>query len=273
MSALAGTGHDEELTVSLVEQLAAGEAAFGVTLTIADPFVAEVMAAQAFDFLMIDMEHSPISGYQLQTQLIALRTSGAALLVRVPHQEETAIMQALDLGAQGVVVPHVDTGSECAGAVRAALYPPRGSRGVGPRRAARLTDRETYFRRAGTGTFVGVMIESGPAVDNIDDILAVPGLGGVIIGAADLASSLGHLNDPRHGDVARAVDQITQRCTAAGVPFGMYAASAEEATRLMSRGAQLITVGSDLLFLEQGMRTAVDKVLPIRERRIDADKQ
>jgi 4-hydroxy-2-oxoheptanedioate aldolase len=261
------------LKMSLAEQLAGGRAAFGVTLTIADPFVAEVMAAQSFDFLMIDMEHSPISAYQLQTQLIALRPSRGAILVRVPHQDGTAIMQALDLGAQGVVVPHVETGGECAAAVSAALYPPRGTRGVGPRRAARLTDRETYFRRADADTFVGVMIESGPAVENLDDILAVEGLGGVLIGAADLAASLGHLDQAQHGDVVKAIDRIMERCAAAAVPFGMYAASADEAAHLMSRGARFITVGSDLLFLEQGMRAAADRVLPIRQWHIDAGEQ
>jgi 2-keto-3-deoxy-L-rhamnonate aldolase RhmA len=252
--------------MSLVQALARGKVAFGVTLTIADPFVAEVMAAQAFDFLMIDTEHSPMSAYQLQTQLIALRTSRAAILVRVPEHDENALMQALDLGAEGVVVPHVETGAECAAAVRAALYPPRGARGVGPRRAARLTDRETYFRRANDETFIGVMIESGPAVDNIDDILAVPGLGGVIIGTEDLAASLGHLNDVRHHDVGKAIEQISQRCAAAGVPFGRYAPSADAADRLISSGARLITVGSDLLFLEQGMSDAGESMLHARQR-------
>jgi 2-keto-3-deoxy-L-rhamnonate aldolase RhmA len=259
--------------VSLRQALARGEVAFGVSLTIADPFVAEVMAAQAFDFLMIDTEHSPMSSYQLQTQLIALRTSRAAVLVRVPERDENAAMQALDLGAEGVVIPHVETGGECAAAVRAALYPPRGTRGVGPRRAARLTDRETYFRRANDETFVGVMIESGPAVDNIDDILAVPGLGGVIIGTEDLAASLGHLNDVRHGDVAKAIEQISQRCAAADVPFGRYAATADAAGELISSGARLITVGSDLLFLEQGMRSAAGRILPERERHAGRGEQ
>lgn len=252
--------------MSLVQALARGRAAFGVTLTIADPFVAEVMAAQAFDFLMIDLEHSPMSAYQLQTQLIALHPSRAAVLVRVPEHDENALMQALDLGAEGVVVPHVETGDECVAAVRAARYPPRGTRGVGPRRAARLTDRATYFRTANDGTFVGVMIESAAAVENIDDILAVPGLGGVIIGTEDLAASLGHLNDPRHDDVVKAIERITQCCAAAAVPFGRYAASPDEAARLMADGARLITVGSDLLFLEQGMRTAADRMLPVRQR-------
>ena len=259
--------------MSLLRALGRGEAAFGVTLTIADPFVAEVMAAQAFDFLMIDTEHSPMSSYQLQNQLIALRTSQAAILVRVPEHDENAVMQALDLGAGGVVIPHVETGDECAAAVRAALYPPRGTRGVGPRRAARLTNRDRYFRRANDDTFIGVMLESGPAVESIDDILAVPGLGGVIIGTEDLAASLGHLNDVRHDDVAKAVEQITQRCAAAGVPFGRYAPSADAADRLIASGARLITVGSDLLFLEQGMRSAADRVLPVRQRHAGRGQQ
>jgi 2-keto-3-deoxy-L-rhamnonate aldolase RhmA len=259
--------------VSLVQVLGRGEAAFGVTLTIADPFVAEVMAAQAFDFLMIDTEHSPMSSYQLQNQLIALRTSQAALLVRVPEHDENAVMQALDLGAEGVVIPHVETGAECAAAVRVALYPPRGTRGVGPRRAARLTNRDQYFRRANDDTFIGVMLESGPAVENIDDILAVPGLGGVIIGTEDLAASLGHLNDMRHDDVTKAVERISQRCAAAGVPFGRYAPSADAANRLISSGARLITVGSDLLFLEQGMRSAADRVLPVHQRHARRSQQ
>jgi 4-hydroxy-2-oxoheptanedioate aldolase len=258
--------------LSLNDLLATGRPAFGVSLTIHDPFVAEVMAAQAFDFLMIDMEHSPISGYQLQTQLIALRTTKAAVLVRVPEHDETAIMQALDLGAQGIVVPHVETAEETAAAVRTALYPPQGLRGVGPRRAARLTDRDGYFRRANDETFVGAMIESGTAVDNIDEIVAVSGLGGVVIGAADLAASLGHLNDAGHDDVAKATKRIMQRCAAAGVPFGMYAASADAAAQLISHGARLITIGSDLLFLEQGMSNVVSKVLPVRDRRTEPHK-
>jgi 4-hydroxy-2-oxoheptanedioate aldolase len=256
--------------LTLVERLAGGKAAFGATLTIADPFTAEVMAAQALDFLMVDMEHSPISAYQLQTQLIALRSATAAILVRVPHHDETEIMQALDIGAEGVVVPHVETAAECAAAVSAALYPPQGTRGVGPRRAARLTDRDGYFRHANDRAFVGVMVESGPAVDNIDDITAVVGLGGVIIGAADLSASLGHLNDPQHGDVVQAIDKVMQRCAAANVPFGMYAPSAAAAADLMSRGARLITVGSDMLFLERGMADVVNRVLPARDQRVDS---
>jgi 4-hydroxy-2-oxoheptanedioate aldolase len=123
---------------SLAERFRTGSAAFGVSLTVPDPFLAEVCAAQPLDFFMLDTEHSPISMFQLQNQLIALRTATANLLVRIPENNPTKIMQVLDMGADGVVVPHVENADECAAAVGAALYPPHGSRGIGPRRAGRL---------------------------------------------------------------------------------------------------------------------------------------
>jgi 2-keto-3-deoxy-L-rhamnonate aldolase RhmA len=249
----------------LGDRLDMGSAAFGVTLTIPDPFVAEVFSAQPLDFLMLDTEHSPMSLYQLQTQLIALRTAQAAVLVRVAHHEPTSVMQVLDLGADGVVIPQVDTAEACQRAVRSALYPPAGDRGVGPRRAARLGgDRSAYLRDANSRTFVAVMVESVTGVANIDAILQVKGLGGVIIGAADLSASLGHLDGPQHEDVRQAIDQIAARCVAAGVPFGMYAASPEEADGLLRRGARLITIGSDLLFLEQGLGRVVQGLSAVR---------
>jgi 2-keto-3-deoxy-L-rhamnonate aldolase RhmA len=257
------------MTLTVADRLNEGGAAFGITLTIVDPFLAEVIAAQPFDYLMVDAEHSPMSTYQLQTQLIALRTTKATILVRVADGNPTVIGEVLDLGAHGVVVPHIETREECANAVSAALYPPRGHRGIGPRRAARLTDRASYFRRANDDTLIVALIESAPGVENIDDILAVEGLGGVIIGAVDLSASLGHLNDPEHEDVVKAVDVIIERCNAAGVPFGMYAPSAAAAAKLLSRGARIISVGSDLIFFDQGMSAVLDAVRPVRDGHLD----
>jgi 4-hydroxy-2-oxoheptanedioate aldolase len=239
--------------------------AYGMTLTIADPFVAEVIASQPLDFLMIDSEHSPVSPFQVQTQLIALRTSSAELLVRVPHLDPVAIMQVLDMGADGVVVPQVESADDARAVVRAAFYPPEGDRGVGPRRAARLTSRAGYYATANSRIAVIIMIESATGVGNLDEILAVPGIGGVIIGNADLAASLGHLGEPNHPDVVKAVDVIFAGCNAADVPFGMYAASASEASSLASRGARIVTVGSDLLFLEQGMSRVIASLDSVRD--------
>ena len=113
----------------------------GITVTIPDPFLAEVIAARDLDFVMIDNEHSAMSSYQLQNYLIGLRTSKAVTLVRVPHNDPVPIMQALDLGADGVVVPHIESREEIAKAVDACYYPSIGNRGVGPRRASRILKR------------------------------------------------------------------------------------------------------------------------------------
>jgi 2-keto-3-deoxy-L-rhamnonate aldolase RhmA len=256
-------------TVTLATRLANDKPAFGITLTIADPFIAEVIAGQALDFLMVDTEHAPVSAYQLQTQLIALRTSAATLLVRVAENNAAAIGHVLDLGAHGVVVPQVETADDCRRAVSAALYPPRGSRGFGPRRASRLGQRSRYLADANDSTFVGIMIESATALNNLDQILAVDGVGAVIIGARDLAASLGYLTEPEHADVRKSIDLVVERCAAANVPFGMFAASAAAAADLLSRGARIITVGSDLLFFESGMRRVLDSLSPLRDWRIE----
>ena len=184
-------------------------AAFGVTLTIPDPFLAELFASQPLDYLMVDTEHSAISIESLQAYLIGLRTSEATILVRVPHNDATTIGQALDLGADGVVVPHIDTADDCRAAVAAAYYPPLGHRGYGPRRAARLASAAApYLASANSNVCLIVMLETVVAVENLTEILAVPGLGGVIVGAGDLAASLGLLGDQQHADVIAAIDRI-----------------------------------------------------------------
>jgi 2-keto-3-deoxy-L-rhamnonate aldolase RhmA len=249
--------------VTVIDRLNEGAPALGVSVTIADPFLAEVLAAQPFDFVMIDTEHAPMSNHQLQTQLIALRTSSASVLVRVANT--AAIGAALDLGAHGVVVPHIESPEDCVRAVRAALYPPQGDRGVGPRRAARLTDRSGYLRTANDNTLVIAMIESGPGVDRLDEIVGVAGLDAVFIGVEDLSASLGHLDDSQHPDVAAAIDRIIVSCNAARLPFGIYARSAAVAVELVCRGARMISVGSDLIFFERGMAAVLDAFRPVRE--------
>jgi 4-hydroxy-2-oxoheptanedioate aldolase len=116
-----------------------GGLALGVSLTVTDPFVAEVVGGAGFDFVLIDAEHSPIAADQLQMMLIALRSSESTVLVRPAANDSTLIKQILDLGAEGVVVPEVDDAASCAAAIAAARYPPLGRRGFGPRRAGRPT--------------------------------------------------------------------------------------------------------------------------------------
>jgi len=234
--------------------LQAGAPALGVSLTIAEPFVAEVVGAAGLDFIMIDTEHAPFPIDSLQNVLIALRQSRSTSLVRPAANDAALIKQILDLGAEGVIVPEVTDGASCAQAVAAARYPLAGRRGFGPRRAARLEGgRAEYLRRADEEIAVIAMIEHVDALENLEEILTTPGLDGIMAGPADLAVTMGHLHELSHPDVAAALDRILQACDRYGVPFGIFAAAEAAARKWVARGACLVTIGSDLQFLDQGL--------------------
>jgi len=231
-----------------------GGLALGVSLTVADPLVAEVVGGAGFDFVLIDAEHSPIAIDQLQMMLIALRSSQSTALVRPAANDSTLIKQILDLGAEGLVVPEVDDGVSCATAVAAARYPPLGRRGFGPRRAARLEGgRPAYLARADEEVAVLVMVESAAAVADIDAILKTPGLDGIMVGPADLAVTMGHLNDLNHPDVRAAIFSVRDACQRHAVPFGIFAATEQAAREWAAAGANFMTIGSDMQFVDQGI--------------------
>jgi 2-keto-3-deoxy-L-rhamnonate aldolase RhmA len=232
----------------------AGGLALGVSMTIADPFVAEVIGAAGFDFVLIDTEHAPIAVDQLQMLLIALRTSGSTVFVRPAANDAALIKQILDLGAEGVVVPEVNDAAACAAAVAATRYPPLGRRGFGPRRAARLEGgRPAYIARADDEVAALVMIESAEAVACLDDLLQTPGLDGVMVGPADLAVSMGHLDDFSHPDIRATIAEVRAACRRHSVPFGIFAATEQAARLWAAEGAGFMTIGADTQFLDQGI--------------------
>lgn len=231
-----------------------GGLALGVSMTVADPFVAEVMGGADLDFVLIDTEHSPIAIDQLQMMLIALRSSASTVLVRPAANDPAMIKQILDLGAEGLVVPEVDDASSCAAAVAAARYPPLGRRGFGPRRAARLDGgRPAYLAHADDEVAVLVMIESAAAVAGIDAILKTPGLDGIMVGPADLAVTMGHLHELNHPAVRGAITEVRDACQRHAVPFGIFAATEQAAREWSAAGAGFMTIGADTQFLDQGI--------------------
>jgi 2-keto-3-deoxy-L-rhamnonate aldolase RhmA len=230
---------------------------FGVSLTITDPFVSEVVGGGEFDFVLIDTEHGPIALNQLQSMIMALRHSASTVLVRPAANDPTLIKQILDLGAEGIVVPEVSNAADAAAAVAAAKYPPLGRRGFGPRRAARLEGgRASYLERANDEIAVIVMIENQDAVVKLDDILSTPGLDGILVGPADLAVSIGHLHDLGNAEVQEAINQIFQTCERRKFPFGIYAAAEPAARKWAGRGARMVTIGSDIQFVDTGIARA-----------------
>ncbi len=249
------------------EKLQAGEAVIGTVVSLPEPFVAEVMGAAGFDFLLIDMEHNPISDYQLQTILIGAGRTESALLVRAEWNDPVRVKRILDIGAEGVIFPWVNSRAECEAAVSATRYPPAGLRGCGPRRAARLHGGLTdYIRWAQENVLTLVQIERVETIDLLDDILTTPGLDGVMVGPADLAISMGHLYDMDNAEVDGAIERILAACQKHGVPFGMFTGSAARARKWVEKGCQIATIGGDVPFIDAGIASTRAEITAILGR-------
>ncbi|PYM08574.1 MAG: hypothetical protein DMD82_02115 [Candidatus Rokuibacteriota bacterium] len=240
-------------------ELKAGHPTVGAWLHLCSPVSAEIMGDAGFDWLLVDMEHGPGDYQTLLGQLQAMQGSRATPLVRVEWNDPAVIKRVLDLGAHGVMIPWVGNRVECEAAVHACKYPPDGIRGVaGSHRAAgfgRFTAE--YWKRANTETLVIVQVETPEAVEQIDDMLQVPGVDVAFIGPADLSAALGHLGDARHPDVQDAIARIETAAKRAGVALGTISRSWDEAQALYARGYQMVTLCSDASLVAQGAAAAV----------------
>jgi 2-keto-3-deoxy-L-rhamnonate aldolase RhmA len=238
-----------------------GEPAPGVWLHIGDPTVAEIVGLQNPDWVMIDAEHAALDLQTLQGLFIALSGSHAVPLVRVPSDDPVYIKRVLDMGAAGILVPQILNAEETRRVVAACKYPPAGIRGAGPRRAGLYGTREAaYLATANDETIVLVMIESIEAVRRINEIIAVPGLDGLVVGPLDLSASLNLLNQVTHPLVVEAMRTVAARARAAGMPFGSGRASGdpEDIAWWLSLGAQIVAIGSADGFLANGTRAGLE---------------
>lgn len=226
----------------------------GFSHVVQDVSVTETLRSVDLDFLLIDTQHIVVTLETLQNTLIALQPADVAVLVRPVWNDQALIGQILDAGADGVIVPMVNTEADARRAVAATKYPPVGTRSWGPRRAARLHGgADVYAREADDNLAVFVQIETAEAVRNVDSILAVPGLTGVMVGPGDLAISLGYMHDRSNAAVIGTIQDVLDRCLERGVPFGFFAASVEQAQYWLERGALIMSCSSDTAFIAQGV--------------------
>ncbi len=208
------------------------------------PAAAEIEAAAhaGFDGVIIDTEHGPAAGIELEHHLRAADAVGVAALVRLASTEPGPILAALDAGAAGVVVPHITDQAGARAVVAAAHYPPSGQRGLAlTTRAGRYGTAtiEEHLRRAAHQTLVIVQIEDAEAVPRSGEILAVDGVDAVLIGATDLSISLGHPGDPDHPKVVEAIGVICQEAAAAAVPVATVVGTAAQAAAWFGRGGNI----------------------------------
>ncbi|MDQ6898546.1 MAG: aldolase/citrate lyase family protein [Candidatus Dormibacteraeota bacterium] len=225
---------------SLASRLGAGEPVRGLFVKMPAPAQVEMASRAGFDFVLLDTEHGPGGGLELEHHLRAADAVGMPALVRVPSLDPGPILSALDGGASGVVIPHVTDPTTARAAVAAAHYPPLGRRGLAlSTRAGGYGDipLARHLEQAAAETVVFVQIEDAEAVDAAAGILTTTGVSGVLIGLNDLSISLGHPGDPEHPSVAAAVETIGAAARAARVPLLFVAGRPEEARKWRSWGA------------------------------------
>jgi len=234
---------------SFNKKIRASTPAVGTLVTLAAPEVAEILSLCGFDWLFIDAEHGTFSVAAVQQMIQAIRGDCLAL-VRVPENSPTWIKRILDTGCDGIIVPQVNSAEEARRAVSAAKYPPHGSRGVGIARAQGygLSFAE-YVTAANDHIAVIIQIEHIDAVSNLDEILAVEGTDGVLIGPYDLSGSMNRLGEVGSEAVQEAISLIKNKCIERAVPFGIFVLNAELAQKEIASGCSFIAVGTDTVFL------------------------
>lgn len=218
---------------------------------------AEIIASAGFDWLLIDGEHSPYGLETLASLLRATDAYPATRVVRVPVNSTVLIKQYLDLGAQNLMIPMVDTAEEAAQAVAAMHYPPRGVRGVGAAlaRSSRWNAVPDYLVRASETVSLTIQIESAAAVENAAEIAALDGVDSLFVGPSDLAASMGHLGNQTHPDVVEAVSHTFEVVRAAGKHVGVNAFNQEQARTYLDAGASFVAVGADVQLLAGAARS------------------
>ena len=219
---------------------------------------AEAMGKAGWDSLTVDMQHGTADYCDLLSILPVIERWGVVPLVRVPWPEPAWVMRALDAGSLGVIAPMIEGPEDAANFVAMCRYPPDGARSFGPIRA-RIAHGDDYAKSANREILPIAMIETRSALDQLDDILAVPGLGAIYIGPADLSLSLGFPPgfDREEPEMLEVIERILGSCRKAGVPACIHCGSPTYARRMAEKGFSLTTISSDARFVEQGAAAAV----------------
>jgi len=229
-----------------------GKPQIGMWSSLSSHIVAEILAHAGFDWVLLDTEHSPNELPMVQSQLHAMTGGTATPVVRPAWNDMVLVKRFLDIGAQTLLLPYVQTVEEASNAVRYSRYPPQGVRGVaGSTRAAGYGRIKDYLNRAHEELCVLVQAETLLALKNLEGIAAVEGVDGIFIGPNDLAADLGHLGNWQHPDVWKAMEDAAKRIRKAGKAPGILVGEAD-GKRCLDAGFLFVAVGADTGMLVRG---------------------
>jgi len=247
----------------LKKTLQNGKVAFGPFLKITDPAVVEIMGFAGFDFVIIDAEHGPISIESAQNMIRAAESVNIIPIIRVGNNDESFILRALDIGAQGIEIPQINSKSDAVRAVKSVKYSPRGERGVCRYvRAANYSsmDKFKYFESANKETMIIAHIEGVEGINNLDEILSVPYIDVIFIGPYDLSQSLGILGQVNHPLVAEKMKEVVTKCKESKVAVGTFADDVETAKFWISLGVQYMSFSVDVSILYNSSKNIISKL-------------
>jgi 4-hydroxy-2-oxoheptanedioate aldolase len=245
-----------EKALKFKAKLHAGEPCLGAQIALTDPAVAELFGSAGFDWLVIDTEHAPNNPLTVRAMLQAAAHTQSVVLARPLRLDSDEVRRFLDLGAQGILCPFINTGEEARQLAQACRYPPAGIRGYGPRRAGAYGfGADEYYDQANQALICVPMIESPQAVENIEAIVSVDGVDGVCIGPFDLSISLGVYKQFDHPTYLAAVERVRQACREHRKAMGTGCLSLEDAQQCIAKGDGLLLVaGDDALLTSESRR-------------------
>jgi 4-hydroxy-2-oxoheptanedioate aldolase len=243
------------------QALARGDLQVGLWLALADSYAAELCAGSGFDWLVLDAEHAPNDLRSLLSSLQSIAPYPSHPVVRLQHGDSALIKQVLDLGADTLLIPMVESAAQARQLVRAMRYPPLGIRGVGSgiARSSRWSRYEDYLQQANGNVCLLVQVETRQALEQVGEIAAVEGVDGVFIGPADLSASMGYLGQPAHSEVVAAIEDAIHPIRSAGKAAGILCSDEALARRYIARGANFVAVGADTSLLAQATAALAGK--------------
>lgn len=241
----------------------AGQLQLGCWLGLASPYVAEISANAGFDWLVVDSEHAPNDLRSITAQLQVIAASNSHAVVRPPVGEVWMIKQLLDVGAQTILVPMVESAEQAKLLVDAVTYPPQGIRGVGSAlaRASNFSGISDYLTTARDEICLLVQVENRKGLAELDEILAVEGIDGVFIGPADLAADMGFIDQPNATDVQTTVLDTMKKIIASGKAGGILTLDEKLQTQCRDLGASFIATEIDVTLFAKAMRDAASRGL------------
>ena len=231
-----------------------GEKQIGLWVSITSEVSADIVATSGYDWVVIDMEHSPNTVPSVLSQLSVFESSATTAIVRPAWNDTVEVKRLLDIGSPGLLFPMVQSVEEAEAAVRATRYPPRGVRGVaGATRATRYGRCEDYFERVEEETTVIVQLETKQALDQAEAIAAVDGVHGVFFGPADIAADIGFLGKPMSPEVWELILPVASKLSKKGVPCGTLVLDAAKAAELLSGSFTFVACGLDSALLARSV--------------------